>query len=165
MTSTAINYLSPELRDAHAPSVIATMRRADPKFDAIMAQLVSARALTTRQRQPACAPATEPAKDYGWLLTSELLSKRVSDLEIYFAELRDGKVTGRDATITWDPDGRMLFDGEDIETEDFMAYTGLADDVAEGQDVGNYWVQTGADDDSITEAMEADEARQDWLKD
>lgn len=104
--------------------------------------------------------------DYGWLLTSELLSKRVSDLEIYFAELRDGKVTGRDATITWDPDGRMLFDGVYIETEDFMAYTGLADDVAEGQDVGNYWVQTGAvDDDSITEAMEADEARQDWLKD
>lgn len=111
-------------------------------------------------------PACHESKDYGWLLSSELLSKRVSDLEIYFAELRDGKVTGRDATITWDPDGRMLFDGQDIETEDFMAYTGLADDVAEGQDVGDYWVQTGAvDDDSLLKAMEADEARQDWLKD
>lgn len=165
MTSTGINYLSPELRDHHAPSVIATMRRADPKFDAMMAQLVSARALTTRQRKATTEPEPEP-KDYGWLLSSELLSKRVSDLEIYFAELRDGKVTGRDATITWDPDGRMLFDGVYIETEDFMAYTGLADDVAEGQDVGDYWVQTGAvDDDSITEAMEADEARAGWMKD
>lgn len=90
-------------------------------------------------------------KDFSWLLSASLLVTRRSDIEMYFVELNTSdpnatKITGRDATITWDPDGRMLFDGEDIETEDFMAYTGLADDVAEGQDVGDYWVQTGAVD-------------------
>lgn len=90
-------------------------------------------------------------RDFSWLLRSALLATRRSDTEMYFVELHTGdpnavKITGRDATITWDPDGRMLFDGEDIETEDFMAYTGLADQIAEGQDVGDYWVQTGAVD-------------------
>jgi hypothetical protein len=78
---------------------------------------------------------------YDWLLTADLLATRPSELEMYFAELKEGRVTGRDCLLTWSPDGRMLFDGEDIETEDFMAFTGLADSVAEGQDIGTFWVQ------------------------
>lgn len=80
--------------------------------------------------------------DIEWILTSPLLVTRRSDLEVYIVELTDnGDITGRAVTITWSPDGRMLFDGQDIETEDFMGYVSLMDEIADGQDVGAYWAQ------------------------
>lgn len=38
-------------------------------------------------------------------------------------------VYGRACVISYSPEGRMLFDGEDIETEDFMALVGMLDAV------------------------------------
>ena len=37
----------------------------------------------------------------------------------------------RCCVISTSPEGRMLYDGEDIETEDYMAYIGLLDAVEE----------------------------------
>lgn len=39
--------------------------------------------------------------------------------------------SARELTIKYNDQGRMLFDGHDIETEDFMAYVGLMDSVVE----------------------------------
>lgn len=78
--------------------------------------------------------AIEVTKDGGEYHIRELLDHIHDD---------DGTVEGcpgcfaRTCTISWAPSGmggwaRMLFDGEDIETEDFMAYVGLLDQVDEG---------------------------------
>ncbi len=37
----------------------------------------------------------------------------------------------RSCLISYSPEGRMLFDGEDIETEEFMTYVGMIDQINE----------------------------------
>ena len=60
------------------------------------------------------------------------------DIEIIASKLDDGRYhirecqpPNREVIITFTGEGRMLFDGEDIETENFMAYVGLLDMVEE----------------------------------
>jgi hypothetical protein len=40
-------------------------------------------------------------------------------------------------TISYSPEGRMLFNGEDIDTEDFMGYVGLIDEVNDRYEATN----------------------------
>lgn len=63
-------------------------------------------------------------EDIEWILTEDITAKK-----IYRVTSKDGAKT---CDITFSPEGRMLFDGEDIETEDFMAYVGLLDGVDDG---------------------------------
>lgn len=43
-------------------------------------------------------------------------------------EIKDCE-SGIKCIISYNQEGRMLFDGEDIETEDFMSYVGMLDTV------------------------------------
>lgn len=45
--------------------------------------------------------------------------------------VRECQPPHREVIITYTGEGRMLFDGEDIETESFMAYVGLLDMIEE----------------------------------
>ena len=60
------------------------------------------------------------------------------DIEIIASKMDEGRYhvrecqsPNREVIITFTGEGRMLFDGEDIETENFMAYVGLLDMVEE----------------------------------
>lgn len=62
-----------------------------------------------------------------WILTED-----ITVVKIYRVTAQDGSKTC-DITVGPTPQGtRMFFNGEDIETEDFMAYVGLLDEVDEG---------------------------------
>jgi hypothetical protein len=61
--------------------------------------------------------------DISWILTEAVNATRLN--ENYVVQEIDGD--GRQCVITLSPAGRMLFDGIDVETEDFMAYVGLLD--------------------------------------
>lgn len=74
----------------------------------------------------------EDGMDIDWILEDDVNGEKIT--------AEDGKVTYRithadnpnqTCDITYAGD-RMLFDGIDIETEDFMAYVGLCDGIDEG---------------------------------
>jgi hypothetical protein len=66
--------------------------------------------------------------DIGWILTDEINAGKIQS-----GHYRVMSVDGvKECDITY-RDGRMLFNGEDIETEDFMAYVGLLDAIDEGE--------------------------------
>jgi hypothetical protein len=65
--------------------------------------------------------------DISWISESAVMVGKVSDLEYEVTEIGGTRRCG----ITFSPEGRMLFDGADIETEDFMQLTGMLDVVAE----------------------------------
>ena len=67
--------------------------------------------------------------DIEWILTDEINAVKISDLHYFVTTPNDKK----DCHITFSDEGRMLFDGRDIETEDFMAYVSMLDAVDEGQ--------------------------------
>jgi hypothetical protein len=62
-----------------------------------------------------------------WILTEAVEVTKLRDN--YVVQERGGN--GYQCVITMSPAGRMLFDGIDVETEDFMAYVGLLDMVDE----------------------------------
>lgn len=75
----------------------------------------------------------EDGMDIDWILEDDVNGEKIT--------AEDGKVTYRithandpnlTCDITHNSDGRMLFDGEDIETESFMAYVGLCDGIDDG---------------------------------
>jgi hypothetical protein len=65
--------------------------------------------------------------DIEWILHAAVEVTKLRDN--YVVQEHDGD--SRQCVITMSPTGRMLFDGEDIETEDFMAYVGMLDQVDE----------------------------------
>ena len=66
--------------------------------------------------------------DIHWILAEEISATKVATGH-YLVSALDGK----NCNITFSPEGRMLFDGQDIETEDFMAYVGLLDMIDDGE--------------------------------
>jgi hypothetical protein len=81
----------------------------------------------------------EDKDDYHWLLTSALKASKRGGGVYQFTEQTDAE-PGRTAILRWSTvsdnplagEVRLLFDGEDMETEDFMAYVGLLDMVDSG---------------------------------
>jgi hypothetical protein len=73
--------------------------------------------------------------DIDWILTETIEVTKVGT-KYMVAEITGEPRSARRVNITYNTGGRMLFDGEDIETEDFMAYVGLLDQVDE-QDTGH----------------------------
>jgi len=67
--------------------------------------------------------------DIIWISDSAILVQKWADSEQKFEVTEIGGT--RRCTITYSPEGRMLFNGEDIETEDFMCLVGMLDVVAE----------------------------------
>jgi hypothetical protein len=65
--------------------------------------------------------------DIEWILTETIEVTKLN--QNYVVQEQDGH--GRQCVITYNQEGRMLFDGHDIETEDYMAYVGLLDQVNE----------------------------------
>jgi hypothetical protein len=68
--------------------------------------------------------------DIDWILTEALKATRTEDGN-YKVKEQGGQE--RECVISFSPAGRMLFNDQDIETEDFMAYLGLLDAVEAGQ--------------------------------
>jgi len=68
--------------------------------------------------------------------------------------------SGRQLTLSWKHDGtdvsRLLFDGQDIDTEDFYGYLGLMDDVVEA--LGDNGVGTVLIDDKGITVLEDEES-------
>ena len=72
--------------------------------------------------------------DISWPLengTKMIVTRQAGDVYI----IRD-MISGRELTLSWKQGigsecARLLFNGEDIETEEFMGYVGLMDDVTE----------------------------------
>ena len=64
--------------------------------------------------------------DITWISDAAVLVGKISDLEYDVTEIGGT----RRCSVTFSPEGRMLFDGQDIETEDFMALSGMIDEVA-----------------------------------
>jgi hypothetical protein len=71
-------------------------------------------------------------QDIDWILTSAIKVTKVGDTG-YVVEER-GVDNPRRCEISYRIGGRMHFNGEDIDTEDFMAYVGLLDAVDESPD-------------------------------
>lgn len=78
-------------------------------------------------------------KDISWLTDEDsaiLVTKVTENVKKFMPELRDALYfaeklnTDVNVKISY-RDGRMLFDGEDIETEDFMVIVGILDAVDE----------------------------------
>ena len=74
---------------------------------------------------------------FDWLLASRMrasVDRSTDSVPVYnFVELdASGNPTSKQATIYYRGD-RMLFDGDDMETEKFMAFVGLLDMVDEGE--------------------------------
>jgi hypothetical protein len=65
--------------------------------------------------------------DPGWVLDGEV-EIRVTRSEDDRYTITD-KESGMQVVISYSPEGRMLFDGEDIETEDYMGFVGLIEEV------------------------------------
>jgi hypothetical protein len=70
--------------------------------------------------------------DIDWILTSAIEVTKIGDASYYIKER--GVQKPRECTISYSSAGRMLFDDVDIETEDFMAFVGLLDEVDESSD-------------------------------
>lgn len=64
-----------------------------------------------------------------WILVRDVQVTGNRDGDVYMVTELDGN--GRTCVISITPKGRYLFNGEDIETEDFMAYVGMLDYVNE----------------------------------
>lgn len=64
--------------------------------------------------------------DIYWIIddSTEIAVVKVQD-QYAVVDLNDARV----CIISHGPQGRMLFDGEDIDTEDFMAFVGMLDTV------------------------------------
>lgn len=68
--------------------------------------------------------------DPGWILDNgtRMTVTRINDSDFHIKD-RDSK---RECMISWTADGsRMLFNGANLEREDFMSFVGLMDDVTE----------------------------------
>jgi hypothetical protein len=78
------------------------------------------------------APRKAKQMDIDWILTAAIKVTKTGtdDDPVYVIEER-GVQKPRECIIRYQ-DGRMLFNGEDIKTEDFMAYVGLLDEADDG---------------------------------
>ncbi len=65
--------------------------------------------------------------DIEWILDDDT-AVAVAKVEDHYLVVERGRGT-RTCVISHSPEGRMLFDGVDIETESFMAYVGMLDTV------------------------------------
>lgn len=79
--------------------------------------------------------------DIGWPLENGV-QLRVTREEADAVYVIEDTESDRKLTLSWKQDGtdcsRLLFDGQDIETEEFIGYVGLmdeVDDLLEGKDV------------------------------
>jgi hypothetical protein len=66
--------------------------------------------------------------DIDWIITEAVTVRKID--ETYLVTEKGGE--RRACIMRFDDNGRLLFDGVDIETEDFMAYVGLIDMVNDG---------------------------------
>lgn len=64
--------------------------------------------------------------DIEWILTDKLCVTKLPDCYLIESVTHP---THEDMQLRFNRAGRLLFNGEDIETEDFMAYVGLLDGV------------------------------------
>lgn len=73
--------------------------------------------------------AMEPAPDIEWPLDgkTKINVTRMAGNIFRICDLG----SDRELTIKYNDQGRLLFDGHDIETEDYMGYVGLMDEVVE----------------------------------
>jgi hypothetical protein len=72
---------------------------------------------------------------FEWLLYAPLKAARFGDVYCFVRTSDTGRILAQTATLHVRPTkegGRMLFNGNDMETEDFMSYVGLCDMVDDG---------------------------------
>jgi hypothetical protein len=74
--------------------------------------------------------------DIDWILLDKLRVTRDVKSKTYLVESLTTPLRPN-VTISFSPTGRYLFNGEDIETEDFMGYVGLLDEVNDWCDATN----------------------------
>ena len=63
--------------------------------------------------------------DIEWILEEKIIVTKYGHNNIYHVESFNNPI--RVVDISMSPEGRMLFNGQDIETESFMGFVGLMD--------------------------------------
>jgi hypothetical protein len=72
--------------------------------------------------------ASEP-QDIFWILSEAVTGHKLKD-NCYVIQEKGGD--SRQCVLSWTPEGRLTFNGEDIDTEDYMCYVGLTDMIDDG---------------------------------
>jgi hypothetical protein len=69
-------------------------------------------------------------QDILWILSEAVTGHKLRD-NYYVIQEKGGD--SRQCILSWTPEGRLTFNGEDIETEDYMCYVGLTDMIDDGK--------------------------------